>query len=195
MPQKNKRSPENDSANLKWQQPESPKEARDWLEDAARHLSGEPIKDGEYRVNPSTRRRFVGRALLQYLQGDLKGEQSLRHALCLVTSKGAKRNRGNQPVPDDKIREISKMLCEKATVPEIVKAVGLSKETVHAVRADMNALDMKWPLSQIDVGEELPAIEAADAKARMSIITKSRTSAIIKGMVDATTADEFFPED
>ena len=82
------------------------------------------FKDGEYRVNPSTRRRFVGRALLQYLQGDLKGEQSLRHALCLVTSKGAKRNRGNQPVPDDKIREISKM-CQ---VPEIVKAVGLSKE-------------------------------------------------------------------
>jgi hypothetical protein len=168
-------------------QPSSPDEAREWLQGAADYLSAVP--------NASNRLRFVGRALTDYLKGDRKGEQSLRQALGLVPQEDTKRNAGNQPVSLVEVREISKMLCEKATVQEIVTAVGRSKETVHDVRADMNALGMERQLNKVDIGEELPAIEARDAEARMSTIPRARISAIIQGMVDATTADEFLPED
>lgn len=94
--------------------------------------------------------------------------------------------KGRPAVSLKKIRTISRLLTRKASVPEIVKSVGLSKTTVDRVRADYNAVLMVRAYGSVDIGESVPDIEWRQGERRAKMIKTDVYKAIIQGIADAS---------
>lgn len=104
-------------------------QARERLQDLVDHLSNFP--------NASRSLRYAADAIKKYLRG---GYSSLDEAFNLVAHSGTPRRRGNQPLSDEQVRTVAKMLRKGAEVPVIVKSCNLSKTTVDRVKTEYRAL-------------------------------------------------------
>lgn len=161
--------------------PSSPKEAKEYLRAVADHLSNLP--------NASTRFRFVALGIKQFLRGTVP----LSHALGLAPKTTTKR--GRPSVASSKVTAITKMLVEKVPVPKIAQVIGVSKSVVDRVGADYRAITWETALNKVDIGEELPEIEAKDAERRAMKVQKDRRVAILDGIASAIPLTKLLPEE
>jgi hypothetical protein len=151
--------------------PVDPKEAREWLAQLATYLEEQP--------NLSPRFRFIAEAIRVFLTGS----QRLSHALGLVPPRKAPR-RGRPAMPAETVTKIVSALRRGESPRTIAKAIGVGKDTVETIRAEMHKATLTAPASErAEDGDVRPA-EWEAAKKRASEVRPERLAPIIEGLAN-----------
>ena len=157
--------------------PSSPKEARKWLESAARYLYAVP--------NASNALKFVACGIRIFLSG----KRSLHDALGLEHHTYSKPRRGRPQVPFATVRGIARLLTEGSDLSVIKERFPVSKTTLDRIRTDYRALTFTIP-----EGHRMDDGDVREKEWRMAVrraqgIRPEWRAAIILGLSDYITSD------
>jgi hypothetical protein len=151
--------------------PADPEEAKQWLRALVCHLSDFP--------HASRRLRFIAYAIDEFLSG----RQTLSKALGLTVKKNNPK-RGRPATPPETVTRIALMLRKNARVSSIAKAIGVSKDTVETIRAEMHKATKAVPDYERDQDRDIRPNEWNRAEERAKEVMPERKKAIFAGMAE-----------